>query len=197
MHIHLREYVNRLKNYSQKLNNEALLIDQPWLCKPENEGERRLLIFRKKNNELLITRNGIVQKGKWEYISSMNSLMIDYSNGESRLYNQGFFDESIMILKIDGTQEYEIFANEKKITSTLEKLLNEVERKYIEIATTQCNEKRSIDSLYRWGCTPQYIPSNGEVKVLDKGKTFIYSKELWSRMYPEEKEKLFVIKTDE
>ena len=98
----------------------------------ENEGEGRLLIFRKKNNELLITRNGIVQKGKWDYISSINSQMIDYSNGESRLYNQGFFDESIMILKIDGTQKYELFANEKKITSTLEKLLKGVVKKYLK-----------------------------------------------------------------
>jgi len=131
MQIHLREYVNRLKNYSQELNNHALLIDQPWIFKSDKPDERCTLIFRRKDGELLITRNGKVEKGKWEYIAAMNSLLIEYKNGETRLYNSGFFDESVMVLKIDGTDKYQLFANEKKITSTIEKLMAQVERQYL------------------------------------------------------------------
>ena len=46
------------------------------------------------------------------------------------------------------------------------------------LAKKYLKKDTSIDILKRWTCNPQYIPSNGEVKVLDNGETFIYSKEL-------------------
>ena len=130
MKYQLKSLVENLKNYSKKLDNYAILTEQPWITKTENEEERFVVIFRKKDNELLISVNGKVEKGKWDYIPSMNSLIVERESGTT-LYNQGFFDDSIMILKVDGTDDYQLFVNENKIESSIEKLLEKIEKKYL------------------------------------------------------------------
>lgn len=131
MKYQLKSLVENLKNYSKKLDNYAILTEQPWITKTENEEERFVVIFRKKDNELLISVNGKVEKGKWDYIPAMNSLIVERESGTT-LYNQGFFDDSIMILKVDGTDNYQLFVNENKIESSIEKLLEKIEKKYLQ-----------------------------------------------------------------
>ena len=144
MKIQLNKIVKNLKNYSKKLDNYAILTEQPWITKTENDNERFVIIFRK-NNELLISINGKVEKGKWDYIPSMNSLIVERKSGTT-LYNQGFFDDSVMILKVDGTDDYQLFANENKIESTIEKLVQEIENKYLIAKPT---ENKTDNSAYR------------------------------------------------
>jgi hypothetical protein len=69
-------------------------------------------IFRS-NNELLISKDGSVEKGSWEYLGN-NSLLIDQKNN-SFLFNNGFLNDKVMALKIDGKNEYAILLNENKI----------------------------------------------------------------------------------
>jgi hypothetical protein len=76
-------------------------------------------IFRQ-NNELLISQNGKVEKAKWEYLDH-NSLLIDKKD-ESYLFKQGFFDENVLALKIDGTEEYAFLVNETKYDKELNSL---------------------------------------------------------------------------
>ena len=131
MKTHLKSLVENLKHFSKKLDNHTLLTEQPWITRTDNEGDRFVIIFRKQNNELLISTNGRVEKGKWEYIPSMNSLIVERNSGTT-LYNQGFFDDSVMILKVDGTDDYQLFVNENKIEGTIEKLLEKIESKYLD-----------------------------------------------------------------
>lgn len=129
--MQLKHFVEKLKQHSKKLDNYAILNDQPWITRTENENERCVFIFRQKENELLISINGKVEKGKWDYIPSMKSLLLE-TGKTTTLYNQGFLDDSVMILKVDGTDEYQLFVNENRITSTVEKLLKEVENRYLQ-----------------------------------------------------------------
>lgn len=138
MRYHLKSLVDNLKNYSKKLDNYLILTEQPWITKTENEEERFVLIFRK-NNELLISVNGKVERGKWDYISSMNSLIVERASG-STLYNQGFLDDSLMILKVDGTDDYQLFVNENKIEDTIDNLLEKIERKYLDQEGSKINQ---------------------------------------------------------
>lgn len=94
--------VERLRNYSQKLDAKAILFEKSWEVFNET-GDKELMIFRT-NSELLISRNGIVQKGKWELLDIAN-LLIDVDN-KSYLLNAAYIEEKFLALKLDGTQQF-------------------------------------------------------------------------------------------
>jgi hypothetical protein len=86
---------------------------QPWAMIDE-EFEMQKLIFRK-NKELIMSKNGQVTLGKWDYLSEAKSLLIDRGS-DKILFNEGFIDQGVMILKLDGTQnKYFALANENQI----------------------------------------------------------------------------------
>lgn len=94
--------VERLKNYSQKLDAKAILFDKSWEVFNET-GDKELIIFRA-NSELLISRNGIVQKGKWELLDIAN-MLIDVNN-KSYLLNAAYIEDKFLALKLDGTNQF-------------------------------------------------------------------------------------------
>ena len=94
--------IKRLENYSQKLDAKAILFDKSWEVFNET-GDKELIIFRT-NSELLISRNGIVQKGKWELLDIAN-LLIDMDN-KSYLLNAAYIEDKFLALKLDGTQQF-------------------------------------------------------------------------------------------
>lgn len=151
MKTYLKDIVNKFKNYSEKLDNFSLLIDQPWIVHLNDISDRCVFIFRRENKELFILTNGVIKKedegAKWDYIAPMNSLLIR-RNGETKLFNQGFFDESIMILKLDGTNELQLFVNENKIESSIQNLLEQVEKRYSKISIIQKPKDDSRPILY-------------------------------------------------
>lgn len=102
MKTYLLNAVQRLKNYSQKLDAQAILYDKSWEVFNES-GDKELMIFRA-NNELLISRNGIIQKGKWELLDISN-LIIDVGEN-SYLLNAAYIEDQFLALKLDGTEQY-------------------------------------------------------------------------------------------
>ncbi len=106
----------KLQRFSQKLDNLTLLTDQHWVSIDNILSNKTVYIFRK-NNELLISTNGKVEKAKWEYIDN-KSLLIDKAE-ESYLFKHGFFDENILALKVDSSDEYAVFVNENKYNGDL------------------------------------------------------------------------------
>ena len=71
--------ISNTKSLSEKIENTTLIVDKTWLLVNENEPNYKITyIFRSKNEELLISSNGIVNKGKWEYIKISNCFLIDY-----------------------------------------------------------------------------------------------------------------------
>ena len=166
MILHLKEYVNKLKKYSHQLNNFAILTDQPWVTNLENQGERCVYIFRQKENQLITSKNGDVKKGTWDYLPSMKSLLIELGE-ETTLYNQGFLDKSIMILRKDGTDEHQLFVNENKIESTIEKLLQKVENSYLYQTKTEAGafEIEQSEKMVK------FISYIGELKIFTKKKS--------------------------
>jgi hypothetical protein len=165
MILHLKEYVNRFKKYSQQLDNFAILTDQPWVTNFEDQTERCVYIFRNKDNQLIKSTNGKVKKGKWDYLPTMKALLIELED-ETTLYNQGFFDNSVMILRRDGTDEHQLFVNESKIESTIEKLLQKVERTYIN----QSETPKESWGLEEGEKTVRFLSDNGELKIFTRKK---------------------------
>jgi hypothetical protein len=102
--------VSQLRNYSATLDTTANLINKPWAIIDE-EFEMQKLIF-KKDKELILSKNGQVKIGKWDYFPEAKSLLID-RNVDKILCNEAFIDNGVMILKLDGTENrFFILANE-------------------------------------------------------------------------------------
>ena len=109
MKTFLGDIFPKLQRYSQKLDNLTLLTNQHWVSIDNILSNKIVYIFRN-NNELLVSTNGKVEKSKWEYIGN-KSLLIDKAN-EIYLFKHGFFDENILALKVDSSNEYAVFVNE-------------------------------------------------------------------------------------
>lgn len=133
MKTYLADIIPKIKRYSEKLDNLTLLTNQHWVVLDELRNSKFVYIFRS-NYELLISQNGKVEKGKWEYLGN-NSLLIERKD-ESYLFRHGFFDSNILALKVDGKDEFAFLVNENNYggdLNSIEKVLDFLERKYLKM----------------------------------------------------------------
>jgi len=122
----------KIQKFSQKLDDISLLTNQHWVLMGSIGSDKTIYIFRL-NNELLVSTNGKVTKGKWEYLGN-NSILVDI-NDDSYLFKHGFFDSSVLALKADNSEEYTVFVNENKFEgelNSINKLLEFLETKYLD-----------------------------------------------------------------
>lgn len=159
MKTYLADIIPKIKRYSEKLDNLTLLTNQHWVVIDELQNSKFVYIFRN-NFELLISQNGKVEKGKWEYLGN-NSLLIERKE-DSYLFRHGFFDSNILALKVDGRDEYAFLVNENNYggdLNSIEKVLSFLETKYLRIIPPYPIGKGNIPEI-------EYEPSK-EI-ILDK-----------------------------
>jgi hypothetical protein len=135
MKTFIADIIPKLQRYSQKLDNITLLTNQHWVVVDEIANSKTVYIFRS-NNELLISKNGEVEKAKWEYLGN-NSLLLDLKD-KSYLFRHGFFDENLLALKIDGKEEYALLVNESRFDSEL----NSYERILVFLKTNYLDQRQ-------------------------------------------------------
>lgn len=135
MKLYLKGIVSELRNYSTTLDKTSILIDKPWAL-IDDELEIQKLIF-KKNKELLLSKNGQVQIGKWDYFPEAKSLLID-RNTDKILCNEAFIDKGVIILKLDGTEnKFFMLANENIVPDLdAKKYLKQLRNQKLRIAET-------------------------------------------------------------
>jgi len=132
MKTFIAEIIPKIQRFSQRLDDLTKLTNQHWVSLGDINQTKRVFIFRD-NNQLLISNNGIVEKGSWEYLGNQ-SLLMDTKH-ESYLLKHGFFDENVIALKLDSTDNYVFFVNENKFNSELNKIediLKFLENKYLK-----------------------------------------------------------------
>jgi len=132
MKTFLSDIFPKIQRYSEKLDNLTLLTNQHWVSIDDILSSKTVYIFRT-NNELLISTNGKVEKAKWEYLGN-KSLLIDKKT-DSYLFKHGFFDENILALKVDSSEEYAVFVNENKYDgelNSIDRVLDFLKRKYLD-----------------------------------------------------------------
>ena len=174
MKTYLVDIIPKLKRFSQRLDNITLLTDQHWIVIDDIASSKNVYIF-KTNNVLLISKNGIVEKAKWEYLGN-NSLLIE-AKDEIYLFKCDFVDENILALKVDGRDEYALLINENNYDGELnsvDKVLDFLSKKYIEP-----NVRESNIGTTRYQIT-KAAKTNIEQKITwlntDKGKLEIRTK---------------------
>ena len=114
MRTYLLNLIPKLQQFSEKLDNTALLTRQHWVVIDDETGLKVGYIFRP-SGDLLITQGGRVHKAKWEYLGNQ-SLLVDKGE-ESYLFKHGFFSENFLALKVDSTNEYALLVTEKEYDS--------------------------------------------------------------------------------
>ena len=130
MKTFISKIIPNIIRFSEIKDIESIIINQPLVLYSDTK-EKVLYIFRKKENELLISVNGLVTKGKWDLIDQ-NILLIDTTEN-SYLFNIGLVGNEIIILGLIGKKEYAFLYNENRI-NLLKLTISEIE-KYIESKT--------------------------------------------------------------
>lgn len=132
MKTFIADIIPKIQRFSQRLDDLTKLTNQHWVSLSDITQTKRVFIFRA-NNQLLISDNGLVEKGSWEYLGNQ-SLLLDTKN-ESYLLKHGFFDENVIALKLDSTDSYVFFINETKYNGELNNIqdvLKFLENKYLK-----------------------------------------------------------------
>ena len=166
MKTYFADIIPKLQRFSQRLDDLTRLTNQHWVSLGDINQTKKVFIFRA-NNQLLISDNGIVEKGSWEYLGNQ-SLLLD-TKSESYLLKHGFFDENVIALKLDSSDSYTFFVNETKYHSELNNIddvLKFLENKYLKNKTNSSGlsstQKETINNDLK--CTYSIIR---EIKKFD------------------------------
>jgi hypothetical protein len=146
MKIFLQNTVKGLRNYSKSLEKKSILIEKPWAL-IDSDFEIQKLIF-KKNKELIMSKDGQVNMGKWDYLPEAKSLLIDRGT-DTILCNEGFIDEAVMILKMDGTNNnFFVLANENIIPDLdAYTYLKNIRYRNLHIATRKLTNGKELEII--------------------------------------------------
>lgn len=99
--------INTLKdalNLNKKLDSIALIQNKEWIVYTDEANITEKYIFLK-GGKLINSINGISSYYKWEYIQINSSIIIE-NDGSTLLFKIVYCDKSLLILNLDGTQEF-------------------------------------------------------------------------------------------
>lgn len=152
MKTYLQNIVPQLKNFSLSLDKAAILINKPWAF-IDDEGEVQKLIF-KKNKELILSKNGKVTEGKWDYFPEAKSLLINRGT-DKILCNEVFIDEGVLIMKLDGTNNQFFVLSNENIVSNLDVIgyLNSLRRKKLDLYPRTLSDGRVLEIYYNYNAS--------------------------------------------
>jgi hypothetical protein len=144
MQTYISNIIPSLARFSKKLDDITLLTSKHWVILNETTQIKSTYIFRN-NKELIVSENGIVIHGTWDYLG-FNKILLRF-NDNSFLFQHGFLEDDILALKLDGRNEYAFFINERRSDlNTLKKIDTHLNRKYLSSDGVPADE--SIDWSY-------------------------------------------------
>ena len=173
MKTYILDSINRLKRLGENLDAKTILCNKSWQIFNDT-GEKELYIFQE-NGDILLSTNGIVSQGKWQYISANKSLLISVKD-KSYMLHPSFSINNIMAMNLDGTESYMLMIEEQSLLAlqvkTLEDLNNyllsienEVVHKEKEVKQREEEEIQKQEALKEWFANKkQILDSNEEYK---------------------------------
>lgn len=182
MKIFLQNTVKSLKNFSESLDKKSILVDKPWAL-IDSDFEIQKLIF-KKNKELIMSKDGQVNMGSWDYLPEAKSLLINRGK-DKILCNEGFIDEGVMILKMDGTNNnFFVLANENIIPDlNAYEYLKRLRYRKLNITTRKLTNGKTLEIIqYDDDWNNPRIGNNVTIEAEDVSDG-IYRTEEWNKKY--------------
>ena len=90
----------RLRQFSQSLDQAELFVDKPWVLLDE-DGQQQTYIFQR-GGKLIMSLDGKVQMGTWEYIAAAQRLLID--RGADCSLPRFPSQSKVEVKRLDGTR---------------------------------------------------------------------------------------------
>ncbi|RZK04108.1 MAG: hypothetical protein EOO46_17465 [Flavobacterium sp.] len=180
MRTFFADIIPKIQRFSLKLDDLTKLTNQHWVSITDIGHNKKVFIFRQ-NNQLLMAENGVVEKGFWEYLGNQ-SLLID-TKTESYLLKHGFFDEHVIALKLDSTDNYVFFVNETKYDRELQNItdvLKFLSEKYL----TQKTDSGTLGRQERQNLTSRKLPKPNlwvEQMLMSDASMLINTTILWKQ----------------
>ncbi len=106
MRTYLFDKLSKIKQFNDKLDEltevKRRLCNKPWLV--FNEGNEREIYKFREDGSIVISINGSVTKGTWEFDSTDKTIIITTSS-HSIMVHPGIIEDSILGLQVDGTNQ--------------------------------------------------------------------------------------------
>ena len=123
MKTYLFDTINRFKRFSKQLDAKTIICDKAWQVFNDS-GEKELYIFNT-DGTVLITLNGVVTHGTWQFIAANDSLIITAAN-QSYMVHPAFLDDCLFALQVDGTDQVAFLIDQKNSQSFAPKTYQQV-----------------------------------------------------------------------
>lgn len=119
MKAYLMSLPKSLKGISDRLNVRSLLCAKTWVVFHE---EKKVIFIFQKDGSLIVSQNGVASKGKWEYIKSNKTILVEAVD-VMLLLHPTFVDDVLFVLQQDGTDGYFVLIDEKQIGKFVQKTI--------------------------------------------------------------------------
>jgi len=173
----LLDVLPEIKWHGRKLDNLTLLTNKRWVSIENNLKYKTIYIF-KKNEDLLISTYGKVEKAKWSYHGNQ-SILID--KGDDRfLFKCSYYDQNILVLKIESSEEYIVFVNENKFDgqfNSIYKIQLYLEHKFFENKKNYQYQKIIHDRRRK------YFEERKKNKIVMRAKNTLKYNKIWTELY--------------
>ena len=185
MKAFLFDSLNRFRKYSEELDTKAeirkCLCDKAWQVF-NNSGDKEVYIFQE-DGSLIISINGNITRGSWQYLSVNNSIAISASNQEYMVH-PAFLDNILFALQVDGTENYAFLIDQKNAQNFAPKSLDDLhsyfrlkEQKRIE-EENRIREEQRLAELKRIEEERMRKESEGREKKMERLVEEIYKNEI-------------------
>jgi hypothetical protein len=166
-----------IKNRGRKFNEITLLTKNRWVSIDNILYNKTVYVFRQ-NKELLISRNGMVEKANWKYLENQ-SISINKKD-DSFLLEKGFYDKDILIFKIRGNEDHVVFVNENRYNG----YLNSIGK--VEMFLTQKYLGNKMNYHYQKIIQTRRVKTFEERRrkvIINREKTELKYNFIWSELY--------------
>ena len=144
MKTYILDSINRIKRLGENLDAKNILCNKSWQIFNDT-GEKELYIFQE-NGDILLSTNGIVSQGKWQYISANKSILISVKEN-SYMLHPSFSINNIMAMNLDGTERYMLMIEEQSLLALQLKSLEDLNQYLLSIENE--DERKEKDKEYK------------------------------------------------
>jgi len=164
-------YIKTLSNRTLSLRIKGILVDKPWAI-IDNDGEIQKFIF-KRDNKLILSKNGKAKEGHWDYFPEAMALLIDRIDDKLLLTEQ-FIDDNVLILKMDGTKnDFFALANENTIPDyNVLRYLNFLRCQEFRIREIKLYNGKIIQFVYALDSSPDHVSTFLRKSVWERDDSF-------------------------
>ena len=144
MKTYILDSINRIKRLGENLDAKTILCNKSWQIFNDT-GEKELYIFQE-NGDILLSTNGIVSQGKWQYISANKSILISVKEN-SYMLHPSFSINNIMAMNLDGTERYMLMIEEQSLLALQVKTIEDLNKYLLSLEHEDEQEEKEKEQM--------------------------------------------------